>query len=154
MNETEKWKQVNKLARDVLILSRNTLLVNLRFLDIALSKFEYVPIKESTLLTDGELILYNPQHLLENYKLAKEIPVRDYLHIVIEDKQCIETLFKDNQEVAKNTHNLKFLTSYIEDKDYLILIFNKVEFVCLKKAGVVGDLNKLKSHLQKTMAKK
>jgi len=83
MNETEKWKQVNKLARDVLILSRNTLLVNLRFLDIALSKFEYVPIKESTLLTDGELILYNPKHLLENYKLAKEIPVRDYLHIVM-----------------------------------------------------------------------
>ena len=78
----------------------------------------------------------------------------DYLHIIVGDKQCVETLFKDNQEVAKNTHNLKFLTSYIEDKDYLILIFNKVEFVCIKKVGFIGDLNKLKNHLQKIMAKK
>lgn len=77
----------------------------------------------------------------------------DYLHIVIEDKQCVETLFKDEQEVAKNIHNLKFLTSYIEDKDYLILIFNKVEFVCVKKSGFIGDLNRLKNHLQKVMAK-
>ena len=77
----------------------------------------------------------------------------DYLHIVVDDKQCVETLYKDENEVAKNIHTLKFLTSYIEDKDYLILIFNKVEFVCVKKIGFVGDINKLKSHLQKVMAK-
>jgi len=77
----------------------------------------------------------------------------DYLQIVIEDKQCVETLFKDEKEVAKNIHNLKFLTSYIEDKDYLILIFNKVEFVCVKKSGFVGDLNRLKNHLNKSMFK-
>ena len=77
----------------------------------------------------------------------------DYLQIVVEDKQCVETLFKDEKEVAKNVHNLKFLTSYIEDKDYLILIFNKVEFVCLKKSGFEGDLNRLKNHLNKAMFK-
>jgi hypothetical protein len=77
----------------------------------------------------------------------------DYLHIVVDEKQCIETLFQDEKEVAKNIHTLKFLTSYIEDRDYLILIFNKVEFVCIKKVGFVGDLNRLKSHLQKAMSK-
>ena len=82
MNEEQK-KQLDKLARDVLILSRNTLLVNLRFLDAALSQFEFYPIDDSTLLTDGKHILYNPTHILKNYKLAKEIPVRDYLHIVM-----------------------------------------------------------------------
>ena len=80
---TEKEEKLNKLAKDVLILSRNTLLVNLRFLDAALSQFEFFPIEESTLLTDGKHILYNPRHILENYKTAKEIPVRDYLHIVM-----------------------------------------------------------------------
>ena len=80
---TEKQEKLNKLARDVLILSRNTLLVNLRFLDAALSQFVLIPIEESTLLTDGKHILYNPRHILENYKAAKEIPVRDYLHIVM-----------------------------------------------------------------------
>ena len=79
----EKQEKLNKLARDVLILSGNTLLVNLRFLDAALSQFELFPIEESTLLTDGKHILYNPKHVLENYKAAKEIPVRDYLHIVM-----------------------------------------------------------------------
>ena len=80
---TEKEEKLNKLAKDVLILSRNTLLVNLRFLDAALSQFEFFPIEESTLLTDGKHILYNPRHILENYKTAKEIPVRDYLHMVM-----------------------------------------------------------------------
>lgn len=80
---SERTEQLNKLARDVLTLSRNTLLVNLRFLDMALSQFELVPIEESTLLTDGKHMLYNPKHILGNYKTAKEIPVRDYLHVVM-----------------------------------------------------------------------
>ena len=79
----EKTEKLNKLAKDVLILSRNTLLVNLRFLDAALSQFEFFPIEESSLLTDGKHILYNPRHILENYRIAKEIPVRDYLHMVM-----------------------------------------------------------------------
>ena len=68
MSKTEK---MDKLAREVLLLSRNTLLVNLRFLDAALSQFAFFPIEESTLLTDGKHILYNPRHILENYKTAK-----------------------------------------------------------------------------------
>ena len=79
----EKAEKLNKLAKDVLILSRNTLLVNLRFLDAALSQFDFFPIEESSLLTDGKHILYNPRHILENYRIAKEIPVRDYLHMVM-----------------------------------------------------------------------
>ena len=80
---TEKQEKRQKLARDVLLLSRNTLLVNLRFLDAALSQFQLHPIEESTLLTDGQYILYNPRHILENYQAGKEIPVRDYLHLVM-----------------------------------------------------------------------
>ena len=80
---SEKQEKLNKLAKDVLLLSRNTLLVNLRFLDAALSRFELFPIEESSFLTDGKHILYNPEHVLKNYRIAKEIPVRHYLHIVL-----------------------------------------------------------------------
>lgn len=80
---TQKQAKLNTLAKEVLMLSRNTLLVNLRFLDEALSQFEYLPIEYSTLLTDGKNIFYNPRHILECYKNEKEIPVRDYLHIVM-----------------------------------------------------------------------
>lgn len=54
MNKLEKQ---NQLARDILLLSRNTLLVNLRFLDMALSQFELIPVGQSTLLTDGKHIV-------------------------------------------------------------------------------------------------
>ena len=79
---SSKEKQ-NRLGRDILILSRNTLLVNLRFLDAALSQFELFPIDADSLLTDGKHVLYNPGHVLQCYKAAKEIPVRDYLHMVM-----------------------------------------------------------------------
>ncbi len=81
MNENSQ--KLDTLAREVLTLSRNTLLVNLRFLDAALSMFEYFPIEESSLLTDGQHLLYNARHVLERYKSEKEAPVRDYLHVVM-----------------------------------------------------------------------
>ena len=81
--EQKKLKKLNKLALDVLHLSRNTLLVNLRFLDMALSRFEYVSYIESTYFTNGEFLIYNPQHVLKSYKTEKDAPVRDYLHIVM-----------------------------------------------------------------------
>ena len=80
---TEKQEKRSQLALDVLNLSRNTLIVNLRFLDMALSRFTYHEIPENSLLTDGEYLLYNPKHILQSYKLGKEIPVRDYLHVVM-----------------------------------------------------------------------
>lgn len=77
----------------------------------------------------------------------------DYLYIKIEDNLCTETLFKDEQEVAKNIHSLKSLTSYLEDNSRLILVFNKIEFVCIKKDNLKGSLDKLKNCLNKAMAK-
>lgn len=76
-------EKVNSVAREILVLSRNTLLVNLRFLDMALSRLELKPIQSSTILTNGVYILYNPLYVLETYKNAKEIPVRNYLHMVM-----------------------------------------------------------------------
>lgn len=76
-------EKVNSVAREILVLSRNTLLVNLHFLDMALSRLELKPIQSSTILTNGVYILYNPLYVLETYKNAKEIPVRNYLHMVM-----------------------------------------------------------------------
>lgn len=81
--QTEKDEKLNRIAREVLLLSRNTLLVNLRFLDAALSQFELYPIGTSTLLTDGKHIFYHPRHVLKLYRSARELPVRDYLHIMM-----------------------------------------------------------------------
>ena len=76
-------EKVISIAREVMVLSRNTLLVQLRFLDVALSRLELRPIETSTILTNGVAILYNPIYVLDAYKNARETPVRDYLHMVM-----------------------------------------------------------------------
>ena len=56
--------EADKLANEILDLSRNKLLVSLRFLDVALSyhrRHRY----ERSLSTDGETILYNPGFILK-----------------------------------------------------------------------------------------
>ena len=77
----------------------------------------------------------------------------DYLLVTIDDALCTETMFKGGEAAINSTHNLKQLTSYIEDANRLVLVFNNIEFVCLKKDSLKGDLNKLKAHLEKIMAK-
>ena len=83
MDSVQQQIKIENLAHQVVIHSRNTLLVNLRFLSIALSQLVYVPANTTTLATDGKHIFYNSRYILSCYKHEKEIPVRDYLHIVI-----------------------------------------------------------------------
>ncbi len=78
-NETAERK--DKLAQDILRLSRNTLLVNLRFLDMALSSLEHIPAGDS-LAVDGEHIFYEPMWVLKRYSNERNAVTRDYLHMV------------------------------------------------------------------------
>lgn len=74
--------RLDKLARSVLRLSGNTLLVNLRFMDAALNQLKPVAQKGS-LSTDGEHLFYDARFVLRRYMAEKELPVRDYLHTVL-----------------------------------------------------------------------
>ncbi|MCX6054249.1 MAG: hypothetical protein NTZ74_04905 [Chloroflexi bacterium] len=83
ITEDEQIKQAEKLARDILILSRNTLLVTLRFLDVAISQLKLKPMEEiPTIAIDGQFLYFNTWHVRNNYKLQKENTVRDYLHVI------------------------------------------------------------------------
>lgn len=103
MNVVDQMGKFNKVARDILILSRNTLLVNLRFLDLALSQFEYHPLNISTLMTDSQNFFYNPRYVLDSYKNEYEEPVRDYLHIVM---HCIFRHMYINPTLKQNYWDL------------------------------------------------
>ena len=81
LNE-EQSTQMEELAKQILTLSRNTLLVNLRFLDLALSRLEHRQYEEPHLMTNGKYLLYSPKSVLQTYRLEKEASVRDYLHII------------------------------------------------------------------------
>ena len=80
----EQAHQTQELARDILNLSRNTLLINLRFLESAFIRL--IPEHEtvtSEIATDGQFFYYNSVHVCRSFKKAKEIPVRDYLHTIL-----------------------------------------------------------------------
>ena len=79
----EKLEKRNQLALDVLRLSRNTLLVNLRFLDAALNQLEPLQVDGLTLATDGEALAYDPAHVLRLYRDERESVTRAYLHMVL-----------------------------------------------------------------------
>ncbi len=83
MTDEEKKDKISSAARDVLRLSRNTLVVELRFLDSAVSRLIQ---KESSVIcfaTDGRLLLYEPLFVLKRYMADRASPVRDYLHTVL-----------------------------------------------------------------------
>ncbi len=81
LGNIKKLNKIDSLALDVLKLSRNTLLVNLRFLDMALSQFEMVNMLDS-LAANGKYIFYNPLYVLQRYKNDKNQITRDYIHMV------------------------------------------------------------------------
>ena len=102
------------------------------------------------------MYLVIPLMLVKSQKKAyqkQNIDEMDFILIKIDENTCVETMHKDEQEVSKNIHSLRQLTSYLEDQSRLILVFNKVEYVCLRKDSIIGDLNKLKALLEKTMSK-
>ena len=102
------------------------------------------------------MYLLIPIMLVKSQKKAfekQQISTMDYIVVEIKDGVCTEQLFKDEKEMSKQIHNLRTLTSYLEDDKRLILVFNKVEYVCLRKENLVGGENKLKALLEKTMSK-
>ena len=77
----------------------------------------------------------------------------DCLYVKIEGNVCTEQAFSGSEMIGNNIHNLKSLTSYIEDDKRLILVFNQMEYVCMRKEFIQGDEKKLKEYLQKIMIK-
>ena len=74
---------VNALAEDVLKLSRNSLTVNFRFLDRAISALPFSRDDKVSLATDGETIYYSPMFVLHRYKKEQTAVSRDLLHCIL-----------------------------------------------------------------------
>ncbi len=77
-------EKTKKIAREILQMSKNKLLVNLRFLDMALSRLTPEPDPEHTTscATDGKVFLYDPKHILSAFRVEEDLMTRNYLHTV------------------------------------------------------------------------
>ena len=84
MEEEEKTRRTEELAAQLLRLARDTILVQLRFLDTALYKL--TPVSQNGLggiMTDGEHLYYDSKWLLKIYKEEPAAVQRAYLHTLL-----------------------------------------------------------------------
>lgn len=82
MPTLEQLQKIDSLALSVLNMSRNSLVVNLRFMDTALGRLAFAPQGSESVSTDGEYFYYEPMHILREYRREKEYPARQYLHAI------------------------------------------------------------------------
>lgn len=76
--------EADRIASQILTLTRNGLFVSLRFLDLALCQFEYINSdKIRGISTTGQHIIYSSQYVIENYMKDRQALSRDYLHMVL-----------------------------------------------------------------------
>lgn len=80
----EKNEKIEALAIDVLNLSRNTLVINLRFMDKAISmlKCQCIP-GINAIAVNGRTIFYDPITVLKSFSKEKKQLTRQYLHMVL-----------------------------------------------------------------------
>lgn len=89
MNEDEISKKEKmakeKIASEIIQMSKNKLLVNMRFMDMSLNQFRMSPRPDLTPFTasDGQVFIYDPEHILKAYMLDENVPIRNFLHTVL-----------------------------------------------------------------------
>ena len=79
---TEEEARLDRIARRIIILSRSTIVVNMRYLDTAV--FHLMPVPGALdLATDGRFLFYKPEFLIHEYQQEKTVVARDLLHVVL-----------------------------------------------------------------------
>lgn len=94
--------RLDQLAQDVLCLSRDGLLVHLRFMDQALNQLKLVP-EGKSIAVDGTNIYYNPKWVLRCYQSNNMLITRNYLHMVL---HCVFKHFCVSQALNLTLWNL------------------------------------------------
>ena len=71
-----------KIAQEIFSQVRTTIVLNMRFMDMAVFRLKPMP-EKVTLATDGENLYYNTIRLLQRYRKEPEAVTRDYLHVLL-----------------------------------------------------------------------
>lgn len=87
----EVRKSADRIARQIIDMTRNGLFVTLRFMDVALCQFSYINSDQlaeninrvKTIATTGQHMIYDPKYVIEQYMKDKQSLSRDYLHMVL-----------------------------------------------------------------------
>lgn len=105
LTEEEKKAKTEKIAAEILQMSKNKLLVNMRFMDMSLNRINPSPRADLTTCSacDGEIYIYNPVHILTAYRVEENLPIRNFLHSVL---HCVFKHFFINTLINKELWDL------------------------------------------------
>ena len=82
--QDEKEQKISQLAVQVLSLARDNVVVNLRFLDIAIAALSLQEEKGlNGMASDGEKLYYDPKWVLKTYEKEPQLVARTYLHCLL-----------------------------------------------------------------------
>ncbi len=77
-------EQISSLAREVIRLAHDGILINMRFLDVALDKLKLEEREQmGAFAFDGSKLYYDPALLLARYRKEPHFAVRLYLHVLL-----------------------------------------------------------------------
>lgn len=77
-------EQISSLAREVIRLAHDGILINMRFLDVALDKLKLEEREGmGAFVFDGSMLYYDPALLLTRYRKEPHFAVRLYLHVLL-----------------------------------------------------------------------
>lgn len=100
----EKIEKILQLSKDVLSVARNTLIINLRFMDKSISMLD---VHESLIVKDisvtGKDIIYNPLFILKSFSKERELVPRMYLHMIL---HCVYQHFWIGVEINRDYWDL------------------------------------------------
>jgi predicted metal-dependent peptidase len=82
--ETEQWNKVKQLAAHIIRLASDSIVVNLRFLDVAVSALSKEPrMGLGGVATDSRQLYYDPVWILQQYEKEPAFAMRMYLHVLL-----------------------------------------------------------------------
>ncbi|MBQ3291014.1 MAG: hypothetical protein IJH43_01400 [Mogibacterium sp.] len=82
-NLTERDKQAVELSKEIITLARNSIIVNLRFMDRAVGNFRCVPNMNYGFAGGSGYVIYSPWTLINTYRLEQNLIARDLLHSIL-----------------------------------------------------------------------
>lgn len=79
-----KTESISKIANEVIRLAHDGILINMRFLDMALSQLRLEERRQTgAFVFDGTTLYYDPKLLLSRYQKEPHYTVRLYLHVLL-----------------------------------------------------------------------
>lgn len=81
MNDADPMNQT--IAMEILALTRDSLLVSFRFMDVALCELALIPSGHNQFATDGVDLHYDTQYVLSRFRSDRALLSRDFLHLVL-----------------------------------------------------------------------